>query len=166
MKKIKYECEKCSKKFTPARKPRKNIICPKCKRTPVKYKCINCGTEEKPLKRARKKTFSCKSCRKERREVNKIIRSKTTINLDDLESHLKEHGFQSSTTGILYKNYGSVRVSIGTELLSAPTLVLKKNNSSECFIDAGIIKELPFDSLKELVPVVNTITEEWKKFRG
>ena len=135
-------------------------------RTVQRSRSVNCGVEEKPLKRARKKTFSCKSCRKEQREVNKIIRSKATIELTALESYLKEHDFQNSPTGILYKQYGSVRISIGTKLLSIPTIVLNRNNSSECYTDLGVIKELPFNSLKELVPVVNTITEEWKKFRS
>jgi len=65
IKKERCVCQKCSKSFTPERKPRKIVVCPSCKKKPKKFICTVCKEEKKPPKNSREKTFVCAACRKQ-----------------------------------------------------------------------------------------------------
>ena len=157
----KHKCEECGKNFIPKRKPRKKIICPKCKSGPKKFTCVSCGTIEKPLKNSRKKTFLCKICRLERKEFNKIKSSKERIPLEEFTTYLTDKEFLFSSTGIPYKFYANTRVSIG-HLNDIPLIIVKRaNESTQCFTNSGVETVLPDEAIMDLKPIINTIDALW-----
>ena len=159
----KHKCEECSKNFIPKRKPRKKVICPKCKSGPKKFACVNCGTREKPLKNSRKKTFLCKLCRLERKAFNKVKSSKEKIDVSEITNYLLEKDFSLSTTGIPYKLYGEIRVSIGYTC-DIPLIVVKQaSNGTQCYNNSGVEAVLPDEAICDLKPVINTIGALWEK---
>ena len=159
----KHKCEECGKNFIPKRKPRKKVICPKCKSGPKKFTCVNCGTREKPLKNSRKKTFLCKVCRLERKAFNKIKSSKEKIDVNEITNYLLEKDFTLSTTGIPYKYYGSIRVSVGNAC-DIPLIIVKQaSNDTQCYNNSGVEAVLPDEAICDLKPVINTIGALWEK---
>ena len=162
----KYKCTNCSKKFVPKRKPRKTILCPKCKRAPKKFTCVTCGEKEKPLKNSRKKTFLCKSCRQDRKAFTKIKSSKERLPLEDFTTYLIDKEFLFSSTGIPYKFYGgSIRVSIG-HLTDLPLIIVKRgNDGTQCYNNSSVESSLPDEAIMDLKPIVNTIGDLWEKQR-
>jgi len=157
----KHKCEECGKNFIPKRKPRKKVICPKCKSGPKKFSCVNCGTREKPLKNSRKKTFLCKVCRVERKAFNKIKSSKEKIDVNEIINYLLEKGFSLSTTGIPYKIYGEIRISVS--LRDRPLIIIKDTVGSQCYINSGIEAVLPDMAICELKPIINTVSYLWEE---
>ena len=162
----KYKCDECSKKFVPKRKPRKTILCPKCRRAPKKFTCVICGEKEKPLKNSRKKTFLCKSCRQDRKEFNKIKSSKERIPLEEFTTYLTEKEFLFSTTGIPYKYYSDIRVSIGSTT-DIPLVVINiSREGTQCYNTITAIEAaLPDEAILDLKPIINTIGDLWEKQR-
>ena len=157
----KYKCDECSKKFVPKRKPRKTILCPKCKRAPKKFTCVTCGEKEKPLKNSRKKTFLCKSCRQDRKAFTKIKSSKERIPLEDFTTYLTDKEFLFSSTGIPYKYYDGLRVSIGN-VCDIPLIVVKQGTeSTQCFNSSGVESILPDEAICDLKPIINTVGDLW-----
>ena len=159
----KHKCEECSKKFVPKRKPRKKVICPKCKSGPKKFTCVDCGTREKPLKNSRKKTFLCKVCRVEQKALNKLKSSKEKIDVSEIINYLLEKDFLLSTTGIPYKFYGGIRVSVGSTC-DIPLIVVKQaSNDIQCYNGRTVEAVLPDEAICDLKPVINTIGALWEK---
>ena len=158
----KYKCSECSRSFVPKRKPRKTILCPKCKRSPKKFACVICGEKEKPLKNSRKKTFLCKSCRQDRKAFNKIKSSKERIPQENFTTYLVEREFLLSPTGIPYKFYGgSIRVSIGG-LTDIPLVIIKHgNDGTQCYNSSAVESVLPDEAIIDLKPIINTIGDLW-----
>ncbi|MCK5612763.1 hypothetical protein KAR91_63405 [Candidatus Pacearchaeota archaeon] len=161
----KYTCNECSKKFVPKRKPRKTILCPKCKRAPKKFTCVICGEKEKPLKNSRKKTFLCKSCRQDKKAFTKIKSSKERLPLEEFTTYLTDKEFLLSSTGIPYKYYGNIRVSIGNTT-DIPLIVVKQgNDSTQCYNGTAVETALPDEAIMDLKPIINTIGDLWEKQR-
>ena len=161
---MKQECTICEKPFKPQRKLRKNIVCPKCK-DGKKLKCTECGKIAKSKKNDRKKTFLCSGCAKDYRKTEKLLKTKKTIDAENIKEFLLEKEFVLSKTGIPYKHYGNKRVSLGNAC-SLPLLVVSSRDSSDCYIDSSIEKVLSKEILLELKVVINTIITLWKTNGG
>lgn len=156
----KYVCQECAKEFKPKRKPRKKVVCPSCQKKPTKFNCVECGAEEKPTKHSRKKSFLCKGCRKKQKVFNKVLSDKTSISVENITEYLIEKQFELSPSGIPYKHYGGIRVSVG-DICGKPLFLVKSRAESNCYIDSSIIKALPKDAVIELKPIINTIKNLW-----
>ena len=157
---MKQDCTICEKPFKPQRKLRKNIVCPKCKEG-KKLKCTSCGKIAKSKKNDRKKTFLCSECLKDYKKTEKLLKTKKTIDVENINEFLLEKEFLLSTTGIPYKYYGNTRISLGTAC-SLPLLVVSSRNGTDCYIDSSIEKVLNKEILLELKVVINTIIDLWK----
>lgn len=125
------------------------------------YKCIKCKKEEEPPKFARIKSFLCSSCKKEEIEIEKLYNDNDILKNSEIKNYLLSKGFNISNTGILYKIYNNIRISLSTAC-SIPMLMVKSKDYSSSFTDSSVLSYIPNEAKKDLKKVINTIDYLWK----
>lgn len=126
------------------------------------YTCKKCGTQEEPPKFAREKAFLCKECSKNEEEIEKICNDEGEVKEAEIVAYLESKDFVLSKTGIPYKSYDNIRISL-SNICGVPALMVKDKYDNMCYTDRSIVYHIPKEAIMDLKKVINTIDKLWQK---